>query len=282
MKTINNEETLRKYIPNVIATVKGEIPLFEKIAPFLQTAENWLETYLTSGTILSAITQNGEDERSLTLCRQIVVAEAMRNAIPALDVVLTPNGFGIVSNSNIAPASKERVKNLLDSMEEIRDNAIELLISLLMLDEGWQATEQGSFFAGTLFPNIDLATLCGLSTHRWKQYLGLRHRAQVIEDTLSAEYISPELMQALREMNLKGTASIIQKHVIRSLQNVIVDLLTDTRCATIHTPHRLLYDIVQVIRSHEEEFPQWHASHVAKFFTPPVFENKKGNKGYWF
>lgn len=78
------------------------------------------------------------------------------------------------------------------------------------------------------------------------------------------------------------TASIIQKHVIRSLQNVIVDLFTDTKCATRHTPHRLLSDIVQMIRSHEEEFPQWHVSHVAKFFTPPIFENKKENKGYWF
>ena len=104
--------------------------------------------------------------------------------------------------------------------------------------EGWQATEQGSFFAGTLFPNINLATLCGYTSHRWKQYLGLRHRAQVIEDTLSAEYISPEQMQALREMNLKGTASFIQTHIIGALQNVIVDMLTDAKCATRYAPQQ--------------------------------------------
>lgn len=282
MRLINNEETLRKYIPNVITTVKGETPLFDKISPFLATAENWIETNITSATILSAIAQKGEDERSLILCRQMVVAEAMKHAIPSLDVVLTPNGFGIVSNSNIAPASKERVKSLMDSMEEMRDNAIELLLPILMSDKEWQATEQGSFFGGTLFPNINLATLCGYATHRWKQYLGLRHRTQMLEDTLAAEYISQEQMQALREMNLQGTASFIQTHIISSLQNVIVDLLTDAKCATRHAPHRLLPDIVEKMRSREDEFPQWHNSHVAKLFSPPVFENKKDNKGYWF
>jgi hypothetical protein len=34
--------------------------------------------------------------------------------------------------------------------------------------------------------------------------------------------------------------------------------------------------------SHPEEFPQWHNSHVAKLFSPPMFENKKENKEYWF
>lgn len=36
-------------------------------------------------------------------------------AIPFLDLVLTGSGFGIVSNSNLAPASAERVKNLAEA-----------------------------------------------------------------------------------------------------------------------------------------------------------------------
>ena len=31
-----------------------------------------------------------------------------------------------------------------------------------------------------------------------------------------------------------------------------------------------------------EEFPEWHNSDTAKLFSPPIFENKKSNKGYWF
>lgn len=61
----------------------------------------------------------------------------------------------------------------------------------------------------------------------------------------------------------------------------MANLLTDANCATRHAPHRLLPDIADKIRSCENEFTQWHNSHMAKLFTSPVFENKKGNKGYW-
>lgn len=30
------------------------------------------------------------------------------------------------------------------------------------------------------------------------------------------------------------------------------------------------------------KFPEWHTSPTAALFTPPIFENKKENKGYWF
>ena len=43
------------------------------------------------------------------LCSRLVVADALRRAIPSLDIVLTPNGFGVVSTQNLAPASKPRV-----------------------------------------------------------------------------------------------------------------------------------------------------------------------------
>ena len=55
----------------------------------------------------------------------------------------------------------------------------------------------------------------------------------------------------------------------------MANLLTDANCATRHAPHRLLPDIADKIRSRENEFPQWHGSHVEKLFSPPIFENKK-------
>lgn len=38
--------------------------------------------------------------------------------VPSLDLVLTPNGFGIVSNQNVAPASRDRVARLIASLEK--------------------------------------------------------------------------------------------------------------------------------------------------------------------
>ena len=159
MTLIQNENELRRYIPNAFTTVKGETPLLQKLTPYLESAELWLKQYFTGGVMFEAVQ---------SLATHIVVNKAMRQAVPSLDLVLTPNGFGIVSNSNIAPASKERVERLIASLESERDNYIEQLLPLLVQSEEWRGTEQYCFFTSTLFPNITLATLCGYHTNRWK------------------------------------------------------------------------------------------------------------------
>jgi hypothetical protein len=54
----------------------------------------------------------------------------------------------------------------------------------------------------------------------------------------------------------------------------------------VQTKHQLhvqqYYDVVNIIREHPDEFPDWHSSPVAELYTPPVFENKKKSGGYWF
>jgi hypothetical protein len=51
----------------------------------------------------------------------------------------------------------------------------------------------------------------------------------------------------------------------------VVDRLTGSHKGYSTT----LLDIVNTLRSHPEEFPEWHASPTAALFTPPPFENKK-------
>lgn len=41
-RLINNDTDLRRYIPNQVVAVKGEASLFDKIAYWLDTAEQWI------------------------------------------------------------------------------------------------------------------------------------------------------------------------------------------------------------------------------------------------
>jgi len=239
MKLITNETELRRYIPNAFTTVKGETPLLQKLTPYIESAEQWLKQYLTGGVMFEAVQ---------SLATHIVVNEAMRQAVPSLDLVLTPNGFGIVSNSNIAPASKERVERLITSLESERDNYIEQLLPLLVQNSEWRDTEQYRFFASTLFPNITLATLCGYHKERWKHYLGLKHRASFIEQLLSEEYMSTAQMNTLRNIHFLGTATPVQSIIISALRNIVVDRLTGSNKDYSTT----LLDIVNTLRSHPE------------------------------
>ena len=108
---IDYEQQLRELVPNVFATVKGETPLSAKIAPFVSSAEQWIISTFTSMEGMRQICLLDDGTPIKVTVERAVVCEAMRTAIPSLDIVITPNGFGVVSNQNIAPASKERVES---------------------------------------------------------------------------------------------------------------------------------------------------------------------------
>ena len=69
---------------------------------------------------------------------KLVCLRTYQEQIPQLDLVLTPTGFGVVSNQNLAPASADRVKNLLQQVtnaaEDTYDRCLELLVGTSWAD----------------------------------------------------------------------------------------------------------------------------------------------------
>ena len=136
-KLINNDDTLRQYLPNVFATVKGEVSLFDKVKVDIDLAENWvIETFVSTKTF-NTICGYAEDNPIKIITAKLIASEALRRAIPSLDLVLTPNGFGVVSNQNIAPASKERVDRLIASLADYRDECIGNLLPAIVGASQW-------------------------------------------------------------------------------------------------------------------------------------------------
>lgn len=278
MILITSDEQIRQNIPNVLATVEGEPTLIEKLSPFIEQAEEWLAENFTSTEILQAIA-TVQDSTLKRLCVRVVIIEAFRAAVPSLDLVLTPNGFGIVSNQNIAPASKERVERLVSSLEEIRDSVVENLLLHLSSMSEWQQTAQGNYFASTMFPFLNLCRRLAIREHIWDEYQHLHHRLIKIENVLADTYFSQEQMTVFRQhvMNQMRECSPLEEHVIRSLQSLEMMLVSDMQ---VHP--QSFYDLVNIIREHEETFPAWHSSDTAKLYSPAVFVNKKKAGGYWF
>lgn len=61
-------------MPNAMRTVQGEVPLYDKLAPFLDDAQNWLEAYFVPEPLMAEIEQ----------VPHIVACEAFRVALPVL------------------------------------------------------------------------------------------------------------------------------------------------------------------------------------------------------
>ena len=277
MLLITTNEQLTALLPNIAVTVKGETPLIDKLTPFLNAAEQWAADTFLSSVMLAEISSRYETDSLRATTTQVIVNEAFRRALPQLDVILTPNGFGIVSNANIAPASKERIERLLSSLLNNRDAAIYQLLTLLCKQNSWLATEQAQFFRGTMFPTLK-------HNQSLQEYLETHEKLIPIEEHIAEQYLSMELLSTLRAQVQSGQFSTAKhKHICRVLQAVEVDCLSNATSTTLSPrAHKTLTQIVELIRSNPEDFPEWHASATAQLYTPQVFENKKDSKAFWF
>lgn len=276
-KLITNDDTLRQYLPNVFATVKGEVSLFDKVKVDINLAENWvIETFVSTNTF-NTICGYAEDNPIKIITAKLIATEVLSWAIPSLDLVLTPNGFGVVSTQNIAPASKERVDRLIGSLADYRDECIGNILPALGGESQWLTSSQALFFGETLFPDFAITDQVKGTGSKWERYLALRPKILDIEASLAEEFFSPELMVRLRNEVLRKTHTADLARVINAIRGQVVDLLNGGLIRM-----RDMIDVVNHIRCYPDLFPEWHASETAKLFSPPIFTNLKTNKGYWF
>lgn len=282
MYYIKSDELLRQFIPNTITTVKGETPLFEKLSPFLATAEAWLSETIVGNELFALIAEEAISEKYNIIC-QIIAYEGFRNAIPSLDLILTPNGFGIVSNSNIAPASSERVTRLADSLESLRDKGIQILISKLAKDAAWIETAQAQFFRATLFPDLSVMRSLLVTKSVWEAYLATRNELMAIEEKLVDSFFGGDMLEVLRkEAQTEQYRSLKHITVIKKLRFVVLRILQASKNDRPFDPYMSLSSVVEIMKADEEDFHEWHESFAKALFTPPVFKNSKEAKGYWF
>ena len=277
-------EIINATLPNMIVEVEGEKSVYEKLQPFIAETERWAKNTFTGDAVWQLLEQRSDSDTTKQVLQMLVVHDAFARAIPNLDVILTPNGFGIVSNSNIAPASKERVDRLIDSLLDNRDDDIHQLLVELPKIEGWISTSQGEYFTATLFPTLSISrTLPKPDNYRtrWDYYLFLHEKLVVVEKAVADNYVSPELMSALREEQVSGAAANLRKNVINSLKAVEVMLIKKPE-EKREICHRELTMIVDKIRNYPDDFPEWHSSATAQLYDPPIFENQKKSTGYWF
>lgn len=274
---INDDATLRTYIPNTLATCEGEQTLFDKLDFYLSAAERWLADNVTGVERLVTITAYTAENEIRQLACQIVAADAFRHAIPSLDLVLTANGFGIVNTNNIAPASSDRVKALVESLVTNRDRAIHQLLMRLAKDEDWRSSELGQYFGSTLFQGLDLVTLTGRTDKVWHNYRAMRQSVVLMEDELAEKYISEEVYTRLRQHVLSGGVTSVERPIVEALRAIELELL---KGEPLNYPR--IISLVQTIRSKPMDFPEWQTSSTAMYFCRPSFQNKKENGGYWW
>ncbi|MBD5421451.1 MAG: hypothetical protein HDR49_00255 [Bacteroides sp.] len=278
-RLITTDSELRAHIPNVISAVNGETPLIQRIALQLDRSERWVANTFIGSDILDRLCDNDPALAAIRpVIERMVVCDALFHAIPSLDVILTPNGFGVINTSNIAPASQQRSAALMTSMASDRDDCITELLPKLPAIDGWADSEPGRWFAETLL--LDLRELDALqdeahATTRWERYLDIRPRFILAQDLVAESHISTELLAALCREQVDGSLSGARARIAASIRSVLLSPKSPKSS-------RRLTDIVNTIRLSPDQFPEWHSSATAQLFSPPIFQNSKSASGYFF
>lgn len=277
MRLVIDDKQITGLVPNIVAPVKGERSLIEKLAMYIDASEKWLIDRICSEAVFDRITDYQCGHLHAVAVRA-VVADTMLNALPVLDVVMTPNGFAVVGTQNLTPASRPRMDAVMHTMSVMRDEAISELLQELYQMSDWIGSEQGKWFGATLCPDFDITNMVVSGEgSRWERYQQLRSELITIEARLAEEWMSEEQMDALRFQNLHRVLSTIQKRVVMRLQSIEAAVLRGEKIN-----ETAMRDIVNIMRMEPWAFPEWHLSATAKLFNPPVFKNDKKSAGYFF
>lgn len=141
---------------------------WDDMETYRDSAERWLRNEILGHVLYKELDENtglpGQEEL-IESCRKVICLDAYQRAIPFLDLVQTANGFGVVSDSNLAPASRDRVDRLVRETIVQRDNEVETLMDYLedttVLHDAWKGSKAYSVLSNCLIMTArELRRLC--------------------------------------------------------------------------------------------------------------------------
>ena len=276
-----DNDTVRKFLPNYIQPGLGEENLIDKISPFIDAAETWVNCYVATQQFADGF------EHLKELRDNIVAARALFLAAPALDVTMHPNGLAVVNTDALAPASAERSREFRKALDrQILEN-IDRFMEAVTADESiWSVyfvtcPPTVIWRASIFFSCDDLISFTGIDRSA-DEFIHTLHKVSEIEDSFAEKYISYPLLWEFR--NNKGPQenpkSDIYFAIVSSLKRIIASMAMSNGSELY--PHIKFRRIVNEIRKHPNVFPQWHNSDTAKLYDPPVFRNDRTSGGYFF
>lgn len=269
---VPDEATLRAYLPNIQATVKGETNIYNKMQPFIAEASK----IITASFELQFAVSIPDD-----IAGQMLAVKAMELAAPSLDCVLTPNGFAVVYNQTMMPSAKIQGQKPLDRLlDSLRDRYFKqslLLVSVLLDDEGWQMSSCFETWGNAVFSPSVLVSVFNLPdlTDIYTIRRQLDSAQTIIQDNL----VSAPLMARLYRLAIHPEeATREEKQLLLLVQSAVASFIRTTSY-----PTTICNRIAHLLKSNPSAFSDWAETSIGQgWLTPPDFSNDPKSSGYFF
>ena len=280
----------RKKLQPMERTIKRED--FERAVPAFRspTPEVWnkVQRYVEGCTAAwqAIITTDATlpDHVAATLATAICLRAAY-NAVPQMDLVLTPTGFGIVSNQNTAPASRERVDAL---RLQLRRDACQLEDHVLSYIAATDMMTLRRSRANSLLWTPSLCTLYGIRTPEGGEVL--REEFDAMATALHAasarvvDVISPELYAALVKRQYAADADLTPDTTPAAYGEALTMARRLMAAHVMHGPGIADHTrhLINYIEAHADQLDEYRLSPTYQARHTTQYENKQTDPSFFF
>lgn len=226
--------------------------------------------------------------------KDYIYKSAAWDALPHLDLTLTENGFAVVSNQHVAPASAERVERLREHLRQQKSRAKDAVIFGVLEKYRFakgqdcerhilQLQRRNFLFCPTMLRRHGISTWNGRAVYE-EEYMDLTDRIEAAQRQVE-ELISPELAewmlenQVYKEKSISGLIYNIEYiHLIELCRNLMSAIITGRR----QSERELRKKTLEYLEANISKFIQYKntSSYEANHFQP--YENRKDDACFFF
>lgn len=259
-------------------------PAFEQYVPAFRDSQPntfeavrpMMEHYLSVSREQMAVP---EDYANQPLLEAYVYKNAAAESIPSLDLILTDSGFAVVSNQNLAPASRERVTALLNSLRRQASDARDLLL-LDLCKTNWVSSKQCTLLRSTLLWCPMLARRYGIAINENDPQGDFLLHLPAIEQAseMATNITGQPLMDFLithQDEYIEKPAYVLVRESTRKYMSAVVQ--QNRRAAEAQRQY-----ILKKIELLADELPEYKESSTYRAAHAKGYENKPEDPTFFF
>ncbi|MBR6375823.1 MAG: hypothetical protein IKR91_06290 [Alloprevotella sp.] len=271
-------EITKEILENHVPSFRNATPyIFESLSSYVVEARDYVYN------LCSPEYAEQETFNLRVLATRLICLRTARRAVPGLDLILTENGFGIVSNQNVSPASSARVEALRVSLRQQESQAEDLLIFALLKTD-WKKTAVAVSRIESLLWNPTLLRRYGVTLDGREAYAEefgkLQPRIEQAEEMVRG-IIGPELHAALveRERTMPEDSRseyAIVREFSRKLMSVVISKPTPQ--FIMKSRERL----IDTLNRYADSLPEYRESSTYRSYHFDNFKNRDEDHTYFF
>lgn len=269
-------DLMQKYIPTI---ARGDMDRYRQA---IADARSWIIATLLGREFMVEIEAMDRESELYRCTERLLAYKAYRLAIPKLDLVETPNGFAVVNDEKMVPASKDRVAALISSFEASITQAVGELLDYLedaaQYRELWSRSPAFTLMTDSFLPTLREFRRYGTFVGNNLDFMAARPAFQSVILRYIEPRISRELSQAILQEMAAGDLSENHRRIIGDLKFALAAYYNEKK----ELGEQSIARVRRQLEADPDAFPAFKASELYAEITAPKPERKENQPFYVF